>query len=84
MCRKLTVSVAIEKGEFDDDDAEAVKGLGRIGGGRLHAKSITVALAQNGQASFYPGGQSQKYLTSPQSIFCISSSSTNCTVGEQL
>ncbi|OAA68721.1 hypothetical protein SPI_00916 [Niveomyces insectorum RCEF 264] len=28
---------AIKKGEFDDDDAEAVKGLDRIGGGRLHA-----------------------------------------------
>lgn len=37
----LTVSAAIAKGEFDDDDAETVKGLDRIGGGRLHAlKSI--------------------------------------------
>ncbi|KJR84614.1 uncharacterized protein SPSK_08523 [Sporothrix schenckii 1099-18] len=28
---------AIQSGAFDDDDAETVKGLDRIGGGRLHA-----------------------------------------------
>ncbi|EPE08213.1 hypothetical protein F503_00996 [Ophiostoma piceae UAMH 11346] len=39
LANRWKVAAAIQKGEFDDDDAEMVKGLDRIGGGRLHALS---------------------------------------------
>lgn len=52
--------VAIQKGEFDDDDAEMVKGLDRIGGGRLHALSSTPSFPPQGpRNSFTPGGFQQ-------------------------
>jgi hypothetical protein len=46
----LTELAAIKSGAFDDDDAEAVKGLDRIGGGRLHALKATPAMP----AQYFP------------------------------
>ncbi|KAL1912960.1 hypothetical protein Sste5344_001047 [Sporothrix stenoceras] len=49
---------AIESGAFDDDDAEAVKGLDRIGGGRLHAVGATPAIPAQyfSQQRMFPPG----------------------------
>ncbi|CAK7564701.1 MAG: hypothetical protein SEPTF4163_002600 [Sporothrix epigloea] len=50
---------AIKKGDFDDEDADAVKGLDRIGGGRLHALTSVPPV---------PAKKSRKTKTPPPSL----------------